>query len=246
MADTPPHHLSTEWLSGYLDGVTLPEDGDPATAEGHLRACVRCSAELAQLDAVRGLLRRLPQVAPPRVFAVRDVQEPQRGGLILLPRLVAWTRAASAVAAAFFVLFLSLDLLGVGAEVPGPRSLQNRVAAPTAAPAPAGARPAAAPAPASAPAAAAAAQAPAAPPADPARSAAPAAEGAARQSDQASVGSLTATPPDAVADRAPTYQPLRLASIVSGALTLVLLAIALLAGRRLAARRTTGLHGPGG
>ena len=246
MSDTPPppsntDHLSTEWLSAHLDGLDLPEDADRAAGQHHLRTCARCTAELAELEAVRDLLRRLPQAAPPRAFTLPEATQPRRLGLIDWPRVVAWTRAASAAAAALFVLFVSLDLLGVAGEVPAPGALQNRVAAPTAAAAPAGARPAAAPA--SAPAASAA-QAPVAPLAEPARAAEPAAERAAGPSDQGKVGSLTATAPGAVSDQAATYQPLRLASIIAGVLTVVLPAIAFLAGRRLAARRAAGLDGP--
>lgn len=254
----PHHHLSTEWLSAYLDGVVAPEDrgaGGVESAEAHLRACARCAGELADLDAVRGLLRRLPQVAPPRSFALRQVPErqapePRPARIWDLPRLVVWTRAATAVAAAFFVLFLSLDLLGAGVDVPASSALQNRLAVPTAAPA--APKPAAAPdaeaRPAQAPAAA---QAPMAAPADTAAAGASApAEGAASgprvEAAPSTVGSLTATAPTVVGERTPTSQPLRLASILSGVLTLVLLAAALLVGRRAAARHGGGLGGPGG
>lgn len=224
----PPKHLSTEWLSAYLDGVISPQEGDvPPAAEAHLQNCPRCADDLAGLDAVRTLLRRLPQHAPPRSFALQDIPEPRQVGIFRLPRMVAWTRAASAVAAAVFVLCLSLDLLGVGDDVAAPSAVQNRIAAPTVAPA---SVKAAAPAVAPGPQAATAVIFP------PSVAAGDRDRGGLESAGSAEtkIGTLSATPANPVTDVIPTYRPLRLASIVAGILALLFLSAALFSGRRAA------------
>jgi hypothetical protein len=208
----PGGHASAELLSAYLDRRAEPAEEE--LVRGHLAECSRCAEELAGLEAVRDLLRRLPSIAPPRSFEL-----PEPAPLLRFPRppFLVWTRAAAAVAATFFVIVFSLDLLGFGADVPvTPQAQSIRAAAPT--------RP---------PAAAPSEAGPAAPSRAPAAAARP--SGAApsmAESADARVESLAATPvaplprPASPSPGAPT--PLRLASIGTGALALVLIAAALL------------------
>lgn len=108
-----PRHASTELLSAHLDGRSAAdEDTFLAT---HLPACARCADELAGLTAVRALLQRMPVAVPPRSFVLPvpvALDEPAR--ILQFPRLATLTRATSAVAAVFFVLFLTADMAGLG------------------------------------------------------------------------------------------------------------------------------------
>lgn len=109
LTDDSAQHASTELLSSYLDRQVGPDEA--AFVDRHLLACGHCANELAGLDSVRAMLRALPEVTPPRSFALA---EPAK--VLRFPRLVVWSRAAAAVAAVFFVMFLSIDLLGFAAN----------------------------------------------------------------------------------------------------------------------------------
>src|SRR5215208_6305806 len=109
----PAGHASAELLSAYLDGQVGTDEA--AVVERHLAECAGCADELRGLDAVRALLVRLPALRPPRSFELREPTP-----LFRVPRVLIWTRAAAAVAASFFVVLFSLDLLGFGADVPVP------------------------------------------------------------------------------------------------------------------------------
>src|SRR5687768_3633486 len=90
-------HATTELLSAYLDRQV--DVGDARFVDSHLVACAACSQQLSELDSVRRLLRALPEIQPPRSFLL-----PQPASVVRFPRLLVWTRAAAAVAAAFFVM----------------------------------------------------------------------------------------------------------------------------------------------
>jgi anti-sigma factor RsiW len=109
LTDDRTQHASTELLSSYLDRQVGPDEA--TYVDRHLLACGRCADELAGLDTVRSMLRALPEVTPPRSFVLA---EPAK--VLRFPRLVVWSRAAAAVAAVFFVMFLSIDLLGFAAN----------------------------------------------------------------------------------------------------------------------------------
>src|SRR5262249_29370782 len=73
-----PMH-SSDWeqqqerLSAYLDGEL--EAAERAALERHLPTCARCQEALAELRAMRGLLRALPARALPRAF-LRTAEAP--------------------------------------------------------------------------------------------------------------------------------------------------------------------------
>jgi hypothetical protein len=214
LPDQSPHgHASAELLSAYLDRRVGPAEA--MFLQRHLRECAGCSSELAGLSGVRGLLRSLPRVSPPRSFVIAEPAPIAR-----FPRLVVWTRAVGAVAAAFFVILVSLDLLGLGAAATVPMTDQNRAVMPTPAVArPASARLSEAPRPAAAPGAAAARSEFAGQEAD-------------RRQAEATVESLTASPMEPLAQPAPMITPLRLLVVASGALAVVLIAASMVVSRR--------------
>jgi hypothetical protein len=214
LPDQSPHgHASAELLSAYLDRRVGPAEA--MFLQRHLRECAGCSGELAGLNAVRGLLRSLPQVSPPRSFVIAEPAP-----IIRFPRLVVWTRAVGAVAAVFFVILVSLDLLGLGAATTVPTTVQNRAVMPTPAAArPASARLSEAPRPAPQPGAAAA------------RSEFVSQEADRRQAE-ATVESLTASPMEPLTLPGSAITPLRLLLVASGALAVILIAASLVLSRR--------------
>jgi len=233
MNATPDHsnplgHASTELLSAYLDrqvGV------DEATfLERHLAECAACADELRGLDTVRALLVRLPALRPPRSFELREPTP-----LFKLPRVLVWTRAAAAVAASFFVVLFSLDLLGFGADVPvPPPSAALRSAASARASVPVQAAATLAPA-AARPASEVAKPAEAKPASEPKPASAQEAAPPARPAADGRVESLAATPTTPISPPAASTTPLRQASIGTGALAFALAAIAFFVSRRRAA-----------
>jgi len=237
MNATPDHsnplgHASTELLSAYLDrqvGV------DEATfLERHLAECAACADELRGLDTVRALLVRLPALRPPRSFELREPTP-----LFKLPRVLVWTRAAAAVAASFFVVLFSLDLLGFGADVPvPPPSAALRSAASAKASVPVQAAATSAPAvarPASEAAKPAETKSASEPKPASAQGAVPPAATMARPAADGRVESLAATPTTPISPPAASTTPLRQASIGTGALAFALAAIAFFVSRRRAA-----------
>ena len=218
----PAGHASAELLSAYLDRQVGTDEA--AFVERHLAECAGCADDLRGLDAVRALLVRLPALRPPRSFELREPTP-----LFRVPRLLIWTRAAAAVAASFFVVFFSLDLLGFGADVPvAPPSAALRSAASARAPVPVQATTTSAPA---LPRTASEAAKPAS-----AQGAAPPAATMARAAEDGRVESLAATPTTPIsppaASQSPSPTPLRQASIATGALALALAALAFLVSRR--------------
>jgi hypothetical protein len=193
-------HLQTEQLSALLDQQLSP--AEQSRAEQHLVACSRCEEELESLRATVSLVRRLPQVEPPRDFGLpattlRSVARQSR-----LLRLVPWTRAAGALAAALFVVLMSADLLagaGGGEPVVAPVSEPRPAFAPAAESRGAAGSPTAAVNPVDA--------------AQPAPQAAPSADGAALQGSPAQNKAAAAAPfgtapPAAVPARpAPAFAP---------------------------------------
>ena len=168
----PTKHTDDEVLSAFVDNQLTPDEVDQVKA--HLGTCADCNAQVHDFQSVAQLLRGLPEVEPPRDFALgpRLVADPPN--VIRLRRWYTATRAAAASLAAVFVL-LSVGTLYVdtrpgaatSAQVAQPRLLASPNAAEGSDAAPAAvSQPAAAP------------QAPAAPPA-PVRQAAPQSAGAA-------------------------------------------------------------------
>ena len=64
------HNQVAELLSAYIDGeVTAAERG---LVEAHLASCAVCGRDLATLRQTVALLGKLPQVAAPRPFTLRE------------------------------------------------------------------------------------------------------------------------------------------------------------------------------
>jgi anti-sigma factor RsiW len=99
-------------LPAYADGESSPSQSE--RIERHLAECVACSEELADLRALSATLRGLPEVSPPRSFALtpsqvtRSAPAPERG-------LPAWAamRIVGTGVAAVFALVIMLDAGGV-------------------------------------------------------------------------------------------------------------------------------------
>jgi anti-sigma factor RsiW len=131
MTATDSQHLTIEQLSSFIDGRLA--FSERASAEGHLAACDRCKAELQDLQATVALVREMPEVDPPRDFRLpRTVTplRPRRGSLAL--RLVPWTRAAGALAAALCVVLVSAEILssfGGGTSPAKPGEVPKQTAA---------------------------------------------------------------------------------------------------------------------
>jgi hypothetical protein len=136
MSVTNSQHLNEEQLSSLVDQRLEP--AEQASARAHLATCAGCRADYENLRATVGLLRGLPDLDPPRSFKLPEKVtplRPARGSLAL--KLVPWTRAAGALAAALFVVLVSAETLsGLGQA---PAALKAAAPAKPAAQAPAAA-----------------------------------------------------------------------------------------------------------
>ncbi len=124
------HARLRELLSAYIDGEVSASE--TLRVEEHLARCQECRDELASLRATVGLLRRLPELAVPRSFALSEA--PQRRPT---PTLVWTARLATSVAAVLLVALLLGDIVGLVSQQRSLEDLASRaeVQAP-AAPAP--------------------------------------------------------------------------------------------------------------
>ncbi len=95
------HEALRESLSEYMDGRLSADER--ATVESHLLECQECSRELHALRATRQMLQSLPPIRLPRGFTLEAT--PNRA---LQPRGFYWLRAATGLAAAAFVVLLTL------------------------------------------------------------------------------------------------------------------------------------------
>ena len=174
------------------------------------------------------MFRRLPEAKPPRSFVLPEPL-PIRRNL----RLVTWTPAAAALAAAFFVVMFSADMLGLGADSGPPMARSDRGAEAVTAVAPA-ARQAAGPEgkPAAAPAAQRSEAKPVTAGAAQPQDQGPATLSAPAQGAPAPMEAATSPAEDQSTGRVPTLTPLRLAWIGTGVLTLGLILSAVLIRRR--------------
>lgn len=106
-------HASTEQLSALLDGRA--ESDELVFLAGHVEQCITCSHELADLRAVRDLLRALPVYLPPRSFTIPvEAARPVRRYGVLIPL----TRVLGTVAAVLCVVLFSVDAIQTGYEAP--------------------------------------------------------------------------------------------------------------------------------
>ncbi len=104
------HARLRELLSAYIDGEASASE--TSRVEEHLARCQECQDELASLRSTVGLLRRLPELAVPRSFALSEA--PQRRPT---PTIVWTARLATSAAAVLLVALLLGDIVGlVGQE----------------------------------------------------------------------------------------------------------------------------------
>ena len=100
------HARLRELLSAYIDGEVSASE--TLRVEEHLAGCQECQDELASLRSTVGLLRRLPELAVPRSFALSEA--PQRRPT---PTIVWTARLATSVAAVLLVALLLGDIVGL-------------------------------------------------------------------------------------------------------------------------------------
>ena len=126
------HRRLRDQLSAYIDG----ELDSPAAErlEGHLAECERCRVELEHLRATVAGLRNLPEVEPPRSFALSPerVVAP-RPHLPATPPLAIGARIAAAGLAAALAAVLVVDLGDIGGngevqEAAAPQTTTDRLA----------------------------------------------------------------------------------------------------------------------
>jgi len=96
-------HLSDDILSALLDAQVAPDQ--ERAVQAHLAGCDACTRRLIELRSVVALVRGLPELEPPRDFALgpRLVEATAPSNVIRLERWYTWTRAAAASLAAVFV-----------------------------------------------------------------------------------------------------------------------------------------------
>ncbi len=101
------HQRIRESLSSYVDGEVT--DAERLQVERHLETCADCRAEADSLRSIVGLLRRMPEIEPPRSFALAEAPAPVRG----MPALQ-WALRTTALSTAFVLAAVfSADLAGV-------------------------------------------------------------------------------------------------------------------------------------
>ena len=104
-------HIGLETLSEHLDGRLAATEGQ--TVERHLESCLQCREEFESLQYTIGLLNRVPEVSPRRVFTLDIAPEPAPVPIARGFRVPAWSYgAAASVAVMLFVAVLSADLTG--------------------------------------------------------------------------------------------------------------------------------------
>ncbi|MFQ5826923.1 MAG: anti-sigma factor family protein [Dehalococcoidia bacterium] len=131
-------HRAKGMLSPYIDGRLTPKE--QRELEEHLAACEACREELRALEVTVKLMRRLPQVAPPRSFAIA----PERPLPPIRGLWGAWggLRVATAMVTLLLVLVFAGDMLHLfptpapaPVSIPAPAPMPAPVAAPESAPA---------------------------------------------------------------------------------------------------------------
>jgi hypothetical protein len=97
------HSPDGDALSALLDSALAPEAA--RALEAHLGSCPACAARLEELRRVRSALASLPDVTPPRTFALQParLQEPARA-----PAASPWMRMAPVLSAAAVVVLAVL------------------------------------------------------------------------------------------------------------------------------------------
>jgi anti-sigma factor RsiW len=106
----PASHIDDDALSAFVDRQLSPDESAQVVA--HVESCSECQERLDGFRSVATLLRRLPEVDPPRDFTLgpRRVVDPPN--VVRLRRWYTASRVAAAALAAAFV-FLSAGTLYV-------------------------------------------------------------------------------------------------------------------------------------
>ena len=104
-------HIGLEILSEHIDGRLLSAEAE--NVERHLGSCLQCREEFESLQYTVGLLNRVPEVSPRRIFTLDIAPEPAPVPIARGFRVPAWSYGvAASVAVMLFVAVLSADLTG--------------------------------------------------------------------------------------------------------------------------------------
>lgn len=109
-----PAHLGDDVLNAWIDGVATPEEAN--LVSHHLSSCELCQARANELRAVATMLGQLPEITPPRSFALTPGQAKkptpirERATPSTIVRLLPIVRTLS-VAAVLAVLILGATLV---------------------------------------------------------------------------------------------------------------------------------------
>lgn len=223
----PGEHLDDERRAEYVDGRL--QVGERELARQHLELCEACRTSVDQDLAVVALLRQLPSVEPPRSFAL-----PEPVARPVWARATAWTRLASGLAAAMFVVLIGVDLAAPPVPVPASAPAEAEMAAALQqehAPVPAPAAPIPAPRPAAPAAAPVEEVAPPAAMADEAPSAEKAPPRAMRQAESVAEP-LEAAPLAVDLSEGEPASGLRLAQALAAGLAVLFAVVSFILGRR--------------
>lgn len=118
-----------EWLallSDYIGGIMPVERRDKVKA--HLEECQKCAADLEGMRQAVQMLNRLPEVTPPRSFALTPLQARR---LKPSPYYRA-TQVVAAIAAVFLLFAFALDFAGTFKAAEEPPVSAAQTAEPTA------------------------------------------------------------------------------------------------------------------
>jgi hypothetical protein len=117
----PTDHIDDEALSSLVDNQPTPDE--TKRVQTHLARCAVCQAQLDDLRSLASLLRGLPEIDPPRDFALGPQLVADPPNVVRLQRWYTATRAAAASLAAVFVL-LSVGTLYLDSRPGAPGSAQ--------------------------------------------------------------------------------------------------------------------------
>jgi hypothetical protein len=113
------HRRLRDQLSAYIDGEL--DERAAERLEAHLAGCAPCREQVEQLRATSAALRALPEIDPPRSFALSPERAAERGPAPSpsLPTLAIGMRLATAGAAVALAAVILVDLGDSGGEGPG-------------------------------------------------------------------------------------------------------------------------------
>ncbi len=107
---TASHHIRTDDLSAYIDGML--SESDRSAIANHLATCAECRAELAELRATVRLLNALPQYTPRRSLQLGMDHDTHRSRQSPVIRFLPVVRSLSVAAVILFMVAAGALLLG--------------------------------------------------------------------------------------------------------------------------------------